>query len=58
MIGIELTDNAEPFLVQARKEKLLILTAGSHVLRILPPLTVSDSEIEKAVNILSKVLGS
>ncbi|EHL78074.1 acetylornithine transaminase [Bacillus smithii] len=58
MIGIELTDNAEPFLVQARKEKLLILTAGSHVLRLLPPLTVSDSEIEKAVNILSKVLGS
>ncbi|MBE3569456.1 MAG: acetylornithine transaminase [Bacillales bacterium] len=58
MIGIELTDNAEPFLVQARKEKLLILTAGSHVLRILPPLTVSDSEIEKAVDILAKVLVS
>jgi acetylornithine aminotransferase len=58
MIGIELTEKANPFLVQARKEKLLILTAGDHVLRILPPLTVSNEEIEKAVHILAKVLVS
>ncbi|OMP68025.1 acetylornithine transaminase [Domibacillus epiphyticus] len=56
MVGIELTDEAGPFVTKAREHNLLILTAGTHVLRLLPPLNVSDKEIEKAVTILAAVL--
>jgi 4-aminobutyrate aminotransferase-like enzyme len=30
--------------------------AGDKVLRLLPPLTVSDKEVDQAIEILSKVL--
>jgi acetylornithine/N-succinyldiaminopimelate aminotransferase len=35
---------------------LLILTAGADALRFLPPLTISDAELETGLNILKSVL--
>ena len=34
----------------ARDQKLLLIGAGDNVVRVLPPLTVSESEIEEAVS--------
>lgn len=56
MVGIELTEEAGPFITKAREQNLLILTAGTHVIRLLPPLNVTDEEIEKAVKILGDLL--
>lgn len=56
MVGIELTKEAGPFMTKAREQGLLILTAGTHVLRLLPPLNVTVEEIEKAVNVIAAVL--
>lgn len=56
MIGIELDREAAPFVTAAREKGLLILTAGTSVLRLLPPLTVTEEEMEKAVEILVGVL--
>ncbi|WP_338752994.1 aminotransferase class III-fold pyridoxal phosphate-dependent enzyme [Bacillus sp. FJAT-52991] len=56
MIGIELDGEATPFVTVAREKGLLILTAGPHVLRLLPPLTVTKEEMEQAVDILADVL--
>ena len=54
MIGIETTGNLGE-LVQAARDKLIVLTAGTNVIRLLPPITLSDAEIEKGVAILSEI---
>lgn len=55
MIGIETTGNLGE-LVQATRDKgLIVLTAGTNVIRLLPPITLSDDEIEKGVTILSEI---
>ncbi|MCD2223952.1 acetylornithine transaminase [Listeria cossartiae] len=56
LIGIELETAAEPVVSELREQGLLILTAGPNVLRILPPLTVSYEEIDRAVTLLKNVL--
>ncbi|PAQ16737.1 aspartate aminotransferase family protein [Bacillaceae bacterium SAOS 7] len=56
MVGIELDREAAPFVTAAREKGLLILTAGTNVLRLLPPLTVTEEEMEKAVEIIVDVL--
>ena len=40
----------------ALKKGLLIITAGSNVLRFVPPLIVSRDDIDQAVAILDEVL--
>ncbi len=56
MIGIELDGEATPFVTAAREQGLLILTAGTNVLRLLPPLTVTEKEMEQAVKVLADIL--
>jgi acetylornithine/N-succinyldiaminopimelate aminotransferase len=46
---------AGEFVAKLRAEGLLCLTAGDNVLRILPPLVVSEAEIDAAMTILDKV---
>jgi acetylornithine/N-succinyldiaminopimelate aminotransferase len=46
---------AGDFVAKLRAEGLLCLTAGDNVLRILPPLTVTESEIDAALATLNKV---
>jgi acetylornithine/N-succinyldiaminopimelate aminotransferase len=46
---------AGDFVAKLRAEGLLCLTAGDNVLRILPPLIVSDAEIDEAMATLDKV---
>ncbi len=56
MWGIELTQPAAPFVTVARERGLLITTAGPTVLRLVPPLVVSDAEVDRAVAVLGEVL--
>jgi acetylornithine/N-succinyldiaminopimelate aminotransferase len=46
---------AGDFVAKLRAERLLCLTAGENVLRILPPLVVGESEIVEGMAILDKV---
>lgn len=59
MIGIQ-AENAEqiPLIMKQCQEKgLMVLRAGSDVIRLLPPLTVSEAEILEGMGILKEVLG-
>jgi acetylornithine/N-succinyldiaminopimelate aminotransferase len=61
MIGIDIENDAWPVLEKAiaRANKgcgLLILSAGQKTLRLLPPLIISDSEIEQGLDILKELL--
>lgn len=55
MIGIETTGNLGKLVQSARDKGLIVLTAGTNVIRLLPPITLSDAEIEKGVALLSEI---
>ena len=54
MIGI--VTSAPPDTVKhlAMEEGLLVLTAGENVIRLLPPLVIADTEIEKGLELLKR----
>jgi acetylornithine/N-succinyldiaminopimelate aminotransferase len=56
MIGIECKQDVSAFLMDLQDEGLLVLTAGPKVLRLLPSLTVSNSDMEEAIEKIKKVL--
>ncbi len=56
MWGIELTEAAGPFVGAARDRHLLVVSAGPSVLRLVPPLVISEAELERGVAILDEVL--
>ncbi len=58
MIGIGLVGMKNSDLcVSLMNRGLLTLTAGNNVLRLLPPLTISDAEMEKGLEILLGLIG-
>jgi len=56
MWGVELAEAAAPIVAAARERQLLIASAGPNVLRLVPPLIVTEDEIERAAGILAEVL--
>ena len=59
MLGISLVDKVPRYVAtKCVSEGLLILTAGTDALRMLPPLTISYDEIDKGLAILKRVLES
>ncbi|MGZ7150858.1 acetylornithine transaminase [Bacillus sp. BC08] len=56
MIGIECTHEVSSFIEQLEKEGLLVLQAGPSVIRLLPPLIVTNEELEQAVYMIKKVV--
>jgi acetylornithine/N-succinyldiaminopimelate aminotransferase len=52
MAGIEMTTEVQPILAALRKAGLIALPAGEKVIRLLPPLNVSQEEIYMAVHII------
>lgn len=56
MIGIELEVSPSDIQKKALDKGLLVLTAGKDVVRLLPPLVISENEIEEGVKILEDIL--
>ncbi|HHT7804148.1 TPA: acetylornithine transaminase [Streptococcus suis] len=56
MVGIETGADLGQIVVAARQNGLIVLTAGSNVIRLLPPLTITRVEIDQAVAVLEKVM--
>lgn len=55
MLGIEIDGDAHDIAVKCVENGLLIITAKD-VLRMLPPLNITEAEIDEAVSILKKTL--
>lgn len=56
MIAIELKVKSKPYVIRAVQEKLLLLTSGSTILRLLPPLVISKEQIDQVVERLSRII--
>ncbi|WP_235775628.1 MULTISPECIES: aspartate aminotransferase family protein [Paenibacillus] len=56
LIGIECKEAVGDIVLAGQKRGLLFVTAGTHVIRLLPNLYVSREEIDQAVDILSDLI--
>jgi acetylornithine/N-succinyldiaminopimelate aminotransferase len=56
MIGIEISGNVAETLAALRKNGLLALPAGENVVRLLPPLNISQEEADKALRLLEETI--
>jgi acetylornithine/LysW-gamma-L-lysine aminotransferase len=58
MIGVELKEKAGSIAQAMLQEGILVLLAGSTVLRFLPPLVITREEIDTVISALTKVLAT
>ncbi|HEX8455065.1 MAG TPA: acetylornithine transaminase [Longimicrobium sp.] len=54
--GVEVEGSAADVVARALEAGLLLCTAGTNVVRILPPLVASDDELRRGIDILDEVL--
>jgi len=58
MLGVEFSVPVKPIIQKCAEQGLLLVGAGDNVIRLLPPLTVSEGEIDEAISILATLLNS
>ena len=56
MQGIELSSAPGPVIKKAHENGLIIISAGGNVIRLLPPLVITEAEIDIMADILDKIL--
>ena len=56
MIGVELKFEVRDILMEGIENGLLLLYSGRNILRLLPPLVISESDIKKSLEILDQLL--
>ena len=57
MWGIDVVDPASEIVQRGWDAGLLVITAGDHTLRILPPLIIERNDLERGFSILESLLG-
>lgn len=56
MAGLKITPPIRDFVERLRQHKLLAVAAGGNVLRLLPPLIVTEADLEEATGIIADAL--
>ena len=56
MIGIELKEKVQPYLVELMEKGILAMPAGKTILRLLPPVVISNEELDKVAEVLNEML--
>ena len=56
LIGVETTAPAADIVAASRDQGLLVLSAGEHVVRLAPPLTVTADEVAASLDVLARVV--
>ena len=57
MWGIDVVDPASEIVQRGWDEGLLVITAGDHTLRLLPPLIIERNDLERGLSILERIIG-
>lgn len=57
MLGVELKFEVKDILFDAIKEGILLLYSGKNILRLLPPLVITEEDITKVLQTLDVLLG-
>jgi len=54
--GLDVVDPANDIVKRGWEEGLLVLTAGEHTLRLLPPLVMDRTDLGRGISILEKII--
>ncbi|MEO8192641.1 MAG: acetylornithine transaminase [Gemmatimonadales bacterium] len=57
MWGIDVVDPAAEVVQRGWDAGLLVITAGEHTLRLLPPLVIEHADLERGIDMLEQVVG-
>ncbi|MFH0897108.1 MAG: aspartate aminotransferase family protein [Candidatus Bathyarchaeota archaeon] len=57
MIGMEFRFDILNLIIGALQRNIIVLDAGSNVLRFLPPLVITEKQIDRVVSVLDEVIG-
>ena len=57
MWGVDVVDPASEVVQRGWDEGLLVITAGDHTLRLLPPLVIERNDLERGLSILERIIG-
>jgi acetylornithine aminotransferase len=58
ILGLQLDTDPTPIVTAARERGLLVITCGTNTLRFVPPLVITESEIEEGMQILGSAMES
>lgn len=58
ILGLQLNQDPAPIITAARERGLLVITAGTNTLRFVPPLTITEAEIEEGLAVLDEAISS
>ncbi|WP_069802943.1 [LysW]-lysine hydrolase [Thermogemmatispora onikobensis] len=56
LLGVELRTRVQPYLEALLERGVLALPAGPNVIRLLPPLVISEEQLDQALDCLAEVL--
>jgi acetylornithine aminotransferase len=58
ILGLQLDADPTPIVTAARERGLLVVTCGTNTLRFVPPLTITEKEIDEGMTILGDAMES
>ena len=56
ILGLQLNADPAPIVTAARERGLLVITCGTNTLRFVPPLVISEQEIDQGMEILEQAM--
>ena len=58
LCGLQMAKAPKPLQGDLRDRKLLVGVAGNNVLRLAPPLIITDEDVREAIGILDEAIGA
>ena len=56
MRGLELAETVGPYVAKALEKGVIFMSAGTHVIRFVPPLVIEKEDIDEMVAVLDEIL--
>ncbi len=56
MQGLELSEPAGPYIMKALEKGVILMSAGTHVIRFVPPLVIEKKDIDEMIAVLDEIL--
>ncbi|WRK51996.1 aminotransferase class III-fold pyridoxal phosphate-dependent enzyme [Coprobacillaceae bacterium CR2/5/TPMF4] len=56
MIGLEFDHPVKPYIQKMLDKGLIMVTAGTNVIRMLPPFIINKDDVDKMINILTETI--
>ncbi len=56
MIGLEFVHPIKPYIQKALDKGLILITAGSNVIRVLPPFIIEEKDVDAMIKIFTEVI--